>query len=124
MAQLPGITEALVVGVPDPECEERVGAIIRTDSTHISLEGLRQDLSTHLPLYQLPTILYVLKKEEDVPLTRTNKPDLRKALSQFFPLESPCSLGDCSQNGVQVYDISKLRGMKPERPWDWAGIQR
>jgi hypothetical protein len=45
------VTEAFVVGVPDTECQEHVGAIIRTDSTHTSLEGLRQDLSTHLPFY-------------------------------------------------------------------------
>jgi malonyl-CoA/methylmalonyl-CoA synthetase len=123
ISQLPQIIEAFVVPVPDPTCGERVGAIVHSRSSDIDLDDLREELSSHLPSYHLPTILYVLRNGEEVPRTRTNKLDIKKAVGKFFPSGYLCSLDSCSGN-VQIYDIGKLKAMKSERPWDWAGIQR
>ncbi|KAJ5771689.1 acetyl-CoA synthetase-like protein [Penicillium odoratum] len=123
ISQIPRIFEAFVVPVPDPTCGERVGAIVHSKSVDIDLDELRKELSSHMPFYHLPTILYVLRGGEDVPRTRTNKLDIKKAVAKFFPSGSLCPLDSYSGN-VQVYDIEKLKAMKSERPWDWAGIQR
>ncbi|KAJ6001523.1 acetyl-CoA synthetase-like protein [Penicillium canescens] len=122
ISQLPQIIEAFVVPVPDPTCVNRIGAIVHSKSSDLDLDELREELSPHLPLYQLPTILYVLRGGEDIPRTRTNKLDIKKAVEKFFFSVSLCSLDSCSGN-VQIYDIGKLKAMKSERPWDWAGMQ-
>ena len=135
ISELPYIAEAFVVPVPDRACGQRVGTIIRLrhnpqiptgndiSDKKITLESIRQDLSVHLPLYQLPTILRTLQGDEDVPRTKTGKLALKEATQKFFPLGPEVSL-DQSTADIEIYDIEKLRDMKPERTWDWAGIQR
>ncbi|CAG8932825.1 unnamed protein product [Penicillium salamii] len=122
LSHLPQIIEAFIVPVPDPVCVNRVGAIVHSKSGALDLDELREELSPHLPLYQLPTILYVVRGGEEIPRTHTHKLDMKKAVEKFFTSVSHCSLDSCSSN-IQIYDIAKLRAMKPERPWDWAGMQ-
>ncbi|CAG8057968.1 unnamed protein product [Penicillium salamii] len=122
ISQLPQIIEAFVVPVPDPACVNRVGAIVHSKSSALDLDELREELSPHLPLYQLPTIIYVVRGGEEIPRTHTHKLDMKKAVEKFFSSVSHCSLDSCSRN-VQIYDMEKLKAMKSERPWDWAGMQ-
>ncbi|KAF9886940.1 hypothetical protein FE257_010681 [Aspergillus nanangensis] len=128
VSELPYVTESFIVPVPDPDCGERVGAIlrIRADSGLLDtkrLDKIREDLSAHLPMYMLPTILRIIGPAEDVPRTRTGKLALKEAQRRFFPVGAGRSMDSCASS-VEVYDINQLKAMKTERAWDWAGIQR
>ena len=85
----------MVVGTPDDEYGERVSAaIVLTDSAStskssdgepaLSITTLREDLRPHLPSYQLPTVLRVVKS---IPKNATGKV-MKKALRPVvFPPE-------------------------------------
>lgn len=69
---LPGIAEVLVVGLPDAELGERVGALLVTSNEPMDLGDLRAALAPRLASYKLPSdIRYV----EHLPRTLMNKPD-------------------------------------------------
>ena len=81
LAALPGIREAVVVGVPDDQWGQAVAAAVTADRV-VTLDELREALRAVLPAYALPHRLLVLDK---LPLIGTGKPDraaLRNALSR------------------------------------------
>lgn len=95
---LPYLGEAMVVGVPDEEFGQRVGAVVslRNDSiaqefyrqnnrspTHLALDDLRADVRSRLAGYKLPTLLRIITGE--LPKSGTGKV-VKKALGpQYFP---------------------------------------
>jgi O-succinylbenzoic acid--CoA ligase len=81
LATLPGIREAVVVGVADDQWGQAVAAAITADRA-FTLDEIRDALRPVLPAYALPHRLLVL---DQLPLLATGKPDratLRDALSR------------------------------------------
>jgi malonyl-CoA/methylmalonyl-CoA synthetase len=95
---LPYISEAMVVGVPDDEFGQRVGAAVslRTDklaqdfyketgrsSMQLDLDDLRSDVRSRLAGYKMPTLLRVVQGE--IPKGGTGKVVKKILGPQFFP---------------------------------------
>ncbi|KLT43582.1 putative long-chain acyl-CoA synthetase [Cutaneotrichosporon oleaginosum] len=58
--ELPGMKDVAVVGVPDEEWGQVVGAVIVTDRETVELKTLRDELRSELAAYKLPRKLKVL----------------------------------------------------------------
>lgn len=58
--ELPGMKDAAVVGVPDEEWGQVVGAAIVTDRENLQLKELRDELRSELAAFKLPRKLKVL----------------------------------------------------------------
>ena len=95
---LPYIGEAMVVGVPDLEFGQRVGAVIslRDDEVaqefyreahrhqeQLSIDDLRADVRSRLAGYKLPTLLRIIKGE--LPKSGTGKVVKKTLGPQYFP---------------------------------------
>ncbi|KAI0132399.1 acyl-CoA synthetases/AMP-acid ligases II [Xylariales sp. AK1849] len=122
LLELPFISEACVVSVPDRDASTRVAAIVRfTDGFRSgSLTMVREQLSRCLLQYKLPTALRVLKDGEELPLTVSGKVMRRRVMDTFFPVSANCEL----PADVEIWDIhdKKING-GPRKAWDWAGLQ-
>ncbi|AKT50484.1 AMP-binding protein [Arsenicicoccus sp. oral taxon 190] len=77
LARCPGIAEAMVVGVPDPEWGEAVAvvAVPRQGATP-GLDGIRACLADHLPSHALPRVLHLVAS---LPVRGPGKPDRVRA---------------------------------------------
>ncbi|SMQ49583.1 unnamed protein product [Zymoseptoria tritici ST99CH_3D7] len=93
---LPYIAEVMVVGVPDLEYGERVGAAVCLKNegdmtpedrqhllTDLTIERLRQDLRSKIASYKMPTILRVIAGE--LPKSPTGKVAKKLLGPEFFP---------------------------------------
>lgn len=95
---LPYLGEAMVVGVPDDEFGQRVGAVVslRNDSiaqefyrqnnrspTSLELDDLRADVRSRLAGYKLPTLLRIITGE--LPKSGTGKVVKKTLGPQYFP---------------------------------------
>lgn len=98
LLSLPYIGEAMVVGVPDDEFGQRVGAVVslRNDEVardfltrnkrglgHLRLDDLRADVRSRLAGYKLPTLLRVI--EGELPKSGTGKVVKKTLGPQYFP---------------------------------------
>jgi malonyl-CoA/methylmalonyl-CoA synthetase len=97
---LPYVGEAMVVGVPDEEFGQRVGAVIalREDESSgdflaarqrplkdISLHDVRSDLKRRLAGYKMPTLLRIL--EGELPKSASGKVAKKTLGPTFFPVD-------------------------------------
>ncbi|OAP58250.1 hypothetical protein AYL99_07340 [Fonsecaea erecta] len=95
---LPYIGEAMVVGVPDMEFGQRVGAVVslrndevaqdfykknRRDPQKLSLDDLRADVRSRLAGYKMPTLLRII--EGELPKSGTGKVVKKTLGPQYFP---------------------------------------
>ena len=95
---LPYLGEAMVVGVPDMEFGQRVGAVVSLrddvmaqefykdngrDPDNLKLDDLRADVRDRLAGYKLPTLLRVIKGE--LPKSGTGKVVKKTLGPQYFP---------------------------------------
>lgn len=71
LLRLPGVREAVVIAVPDPEWGQRVAAVLV--GTQLSLQELRETLRAELAPHSLPRQALWLDR---LPLLRSGKPDL------------------------------------------------
>ncbi|KXL42113.1 MAG: hypothetical protein FE78DRAFT_155119 [Acidomyces sp. 'richmondensis'] len=90
---LPYVAEVMVIGVPDDEFGERVGAAVCLKDDRemdqpigrLTLERLRQDLRARLAGYKMPTLLRVV--EGELPKSGTGKVVKKVLGPRFFPPE-------------------------------------
>ncbi|KAH0846872.1 putative AMP-binding enzyme [Fonsecaea pedrosoi] len=84
---LPYIKEVSVVGVPDDEFGQRIGAVVQMRSDqgieNLKLDDLRADLRKNLAGYKLPTLLRVI--ETELPKSVTNKVVKKTLGPLYFP---------------------------------------
>lgn len=59
--ELPGISDAAVVGLPDEEWGQIVAAVIVCEREELSIKALREELRSELAAYKLPRKVKVLK---------------------------------------------------------------
>ena len=60
----PLVTDAVVVGVPDPRWGEQVAAIVALADGDLSLDGLQDHCREHLAGYKVPRVLHVVDEVE------------------------------------------------------------
>lgn len=79
------VSEVMVVGVPDVEWGQRVGAVVTLldGKSGLSIEELRRDLRQRLAGYKLPTLLRVV--EGDLPRSATGKLAKKVLGPKYFP---------------------------------------
>ena len=86
---LPYVDEIAVVGVPDEEFGQRVGAIMGVKSSQaskeVTIERLRTDLRGELAPYKLPTLLRVV--EGELPKGGTGKLQKKMLGPEMFPAD-------------------------------------
>jgi fatty-acyl-CoA synthase/O-succinylbenzoic acid--CoA ligase len=78
--RLPGVIDSAVAGVPDERLGEVPVALVVTDGTPLSLDGVRQSLRRQLAPYELPRRLHLV---DAIPRTDNGKVD-RQAVAQAF----------------------------------------
>ncbi|KAF3491791.1 uncharacterized protein GIQ15_01308 [Arthroderma uncinatum] len=135
LSDLPYISEAAVIAVPDIEILHRVGVIARLKSGTTSdgtdqdgqpvnmLYKIRRDLTEmKVEQYKLPTLLRVLKDDEIIPRTTTDKVIRKKVLEIFFPQSADCRVEDLPKE-VLAWDIKNDKKAGSTGLWDWAGAQ-
>lgn len=128
LTDLPYISDAYIVGVPDHEAKELCGAVIRIQKgsvspSQVSLAQIRSDLSETLPTYMLPMLLRIMDEEEEIPRTVSQKPIKKKILEQFFGVTTYWSTEDPTPR-VESWGNAPEQIAAKTRPWDWCGLQR
>ena len=122
LIELPFISEACIVSIPDKDASTRVAALVRfhQDFSNGNLITIREHLSDKLLYYKLPTALRVLRNGEEIPLTVSGKVIRKRVVEQYFPLTGYCQL----PADVKLWDVrddQKNNGSR--KAWDWAGLQ-
>ncbi|KAK6723851.1 hypothetical protein SNK04_002696 [Fusarium graminearum] len=123
LTALPYILEGYVLPVADPHCDTRVASLVRLHDNDgkVDLKKIRDDLSDDLPAYQLPTILRILRQDEEVPRTWSDKLAMKKVVQKFFPQDSDDRLYDES---TEVMDVSEFMRAKTNKLWDLSGMRQ
>ena len=120
LLDLPSVTEACIVSIPDKDATTRVAALVRLHQEFLdtNLATIRKHLSENLLYYKLPTALRLLRSGEEIPLTVSGKVIRRKVVENYFPLTEDCQL----PAEVEVWDIRNEQTTL-RKAWDWAGLQ-
>lgn len=123
LSQIDGVANAVVLGVKDSGCGQRVAAVIvyrQRDETHtLCLSELRRKLAMEcgLEVFKLPTLLKVVASSSDIPVSEAGKPSKDKIREMYFGEEG------MERGEVEIWTLemkgSGLRG----RPFDWDGLQ-
>ncbi|MGC1721772.1 MAG: long-chain fatty acid--CoA ligase, partial [Isosphaeraceae bacterium] len=80
----PAVREVAVVGLPDPEWGELIGAaLVLAPGEVLTLEELRRWAGDRLAPYKLPTRLLALKELPRNAMGKVTKPDLVRLFSGF-----------------------------------------
>ncbi|KAM5486029.1 hypothetical protein McanCB56680_001722 [Microsporum canis] len=135
LAELPYISEASVVAVPDMEVLNRVAVVARIkpsfqgESTNGTDQGgmptdmlfkIRRNLTElNVALYKLPTLLRILQDDEIIPRTTTDKVIRKKVIQAFFPQSADCKVEDLPKE-VLVWDLKNDKEADSTGLWDWA----
>ncbi|KAE8141864.1 hypothetical protein BDV38DRAFT_278647 [Aspergillus pseudotamarii] len=129
LMDLPYISEAYVLIVPDVEAGGLVAALVRPckysldrkECSDITLRRIRKDLAAaNLVAYKLPPLLRVLRDEEQVPQTTSGKILKKEALRKYFNI-SGFMPKDYAVEGVE-YCGNKIEESASSRVYDWGFI--
>ena len=83
LADLPGVTDVAVVGVPDAEWGESVVAVVTLkDGAEITLEELREHAATTLARYKLPKYLRIVDQLPRNPSGKLEKVKIRELVRE------------------------------------------
>lgn len=127
LTNIPYISEAYVVAVPDHEAKELCGALIRLNQRlvpqEVSLARVRAELAATLPAYMLPSLLRIMNAGEQVPYTVSLKPNLREIVQRFFLVTDYWSI-EAPTPGVESWGNQPHQIDAETRAWDWCGLQR
>ena len=86
LESFPDIAHALVFGLPHPEMEEEVTAVIvPAPGAEPDVESIRARARKELSSYKVPTRIEILAEEADVPWLASGKPDKRALRNRFEP---------------------------------------
>ena len=127
LTDLPYISEACVIGVPNHETGQLCAAVVRLRCGKMPpgetpLGVIRSDLARTLPPFMLPVLLRILQDGEDLPRTISGKPIKRNILKDYFGIMD----GTPAQRvpaGIQQWAVPR-RADGEYKPWDWCGLQR
>lgn len=139
LSELPYLAEAYVVAVPDMEILHRVAVIARLkpsfkeeDANILGPDGnpasnmlfkVRRDLTElKVAQYKLPTLLRILKDDDVIPRTTTDKVIRKKVIQTFFPQSADCKVEDLPKE-VLVWDLKNDKNAESTGLWDWAAAQ-
>lgn len=124
LSQIHEISHAVVVGVKDSSCGERVAAVVvypEQDNTHaLGLAELRRKLANEcgLEVFKLPTLLKVVNTLGEIPVSEAGKPIKDKIRETYFS-ETALEGGK-----VEVWTLENNERGVGIRPFDWDGLQR
>ena len=83
LREVTGGLGALVIGIPDAERGQVVGAVVLAEAEQdVDLDRIRQDLRSRLSAYKMPRRFLVVTPD-DLPMLSTGKPDLRRIVASF-----------------------------------------
>lgn len=125
---LPYISEAHVLPVLDHESGGLVAALVRlrkqtVNQVHgdITLRHIREDLAArNMVSYKLPTLLRVLRDDEQVPLTASGKALKKESLRKYFNISGYLP-DQYAADGVEYWG-NKLDTAASTRLFDWGGL--
>ncbi len=90
ICRLPGVSEAFVIGYPDPVWGHSVTAFVVVDET-VEIHRLRTILKRNLVPYKVPKRLYSVSK---LPFNKSGKPDWARIT---LLLQKSCTVDSCEQ---------------------------
>ncbi|KAE8164464.1 hypothetical protein BDV40DRAFT_114352 [Aspergillus tamarii] len=124
LAKHPLVSDAIVLGVQDTAAGQLVAAlaVINEDVSKESSLGLSEArrwlaVERGMNAYKLPTIMRLVEKNQELPMTLSGKYIKRKIRDIFFNQE------ELQSDRVEVHDLSTQEPDIGDRPFDWAGIQ-
>ncbi|KAE8308463.1 hypothetical protein BDV41DRAFT_592180 [Aspergillus transmontanensis] len=124
LAKHPFISEAIVVGIQDTSAGQLVAALVvinddTPEGNSLDLPAVRRWLAVERQMnaYKLPTVLRLVRKNQELPMTLSGKFIKRRIRDSFFNQE------ELQSDRVQVHDLSTQEPDIGDRPFDWAGIQ-
>jgi acyl-CoA synthetase (AMP-forming)/AMP-acid ligase II len=86
----PEIAHALVFGLPHPELEEEVTAVVvPAPGAILDAESIRVRARRELSAYKVPTRIEILADEQDVPWLASGKPDKQALRARFARADPP-----------------------------------
>ncbi|KAE8421001.1 hypothetical protein BDV36DRAFT_292677 [Aspergillus pseudocaelatus] len=127
LMDLPYISEAYVITVPDAEAGGLVATLVRPckpnidgkQYSDITLRRIRKDLAAaNLVAYKLPPLLRVLRDEEQVPRTTSGKTLKKEALRKYFHISGSMP-EDYAVEGVE-YCGNQIEESASTRVFDWG----
>lgn len=128
LMDLPYISEAHVLPVLDHETGGLVAALVRLrkqkveqDHGDITLRHIREGLAANnVASYKLPTLLRVLRDDEQVPLTASDKALKKESLRKYFDISGHLP-DQYAVDGVEYWG-NKLDTAAATRLFDWGGL--
>jgi acyl-CoA synthetase (AMP-forming)/AMP-acid ligase II len=84
LESFPDVAHAIVFGLPHPELEEEVTAVVvPTPGTQPDAESIRARARVELSSYKVPTRIEMVGAEGDIPWLASGKPDKRALRARF-----------------------------------------
>lgn len=125
---LPYVSEAHVLPVPEHEAGGIVAALVRLDkhagqgAKHdVTLATIREDLAgAGLVSYKLPVLLRLLREEDQVPFTASGKAVKKECLRKYFNITGYLQ-DQYAVDGVEYWG-NKLDLGASSRLFDWGGL--
>ncbi|KAE8152784.1 hypothetical protein BDV25DRAFT_170018 [Aspergillus avenaceus] len=119
LLELPYISEAYVVPTT-LNYQRQIAVLVRPTITKspVRLLQIRSDLQDKIQRYKLPTLMRILRDDEQIPSTISGKPMRKKIEEQYFSLPED----DPLPADVQLCNPCVGMAETSRKAWDWAGM--